>query len=148
MAETREDGAGGIVIEITDDPITADALVARVADPGAGALVTFLGTVRDEHHGRAVDRLDYAAYGGMAEKEMRKIALSVRERFGALHVVIVHRLGTLEVGEVSIGIALSFPHRKESFDALRTVIDTFKETVPIWKREHFTDGEAVWVEGS
>lgn len=137
-----------ISIEITREPIDAAALAATVSDPGCGATVTFLGTVRDEHHGRAVLRLDYDAYAGMAEREMRAIAEQVVERWSVRRVTIVHRLGTLEVGEASIGIALSLPHRADGFDALRHVIDTFKQTVPIWKREHFADGEAVWVEGS
>ncbi len=137
-----------IQIELTKTPITSDPLAARVADSGAGATVSFLGTVRDEHHGRAVDRLEYDAYGSMAQSEMRKIAETIRERWSVKRVVMVHRLGMLEIGEVSIGIALSLPHRVEAFDALRYAIDTFKETVPIWKREYFRDGESIWVEGS
>jgi len=137
-----------ILVGLTDEPITGDRLQRETGDPGCGALVTFLGTVRDEHHGRAVERLDYSAYPAMAEREMRKIAEEIVERWEARVVVILHRTGTLGIGEVSVGIGLSFPHRRESFEALRHAIDTFKESVPIWKREHFTDGEAVWVEGS
>ena len=137
-----------IEIELTREVIEAGTLAARVADPGCGATVEFLGTVRDEHHGRAVDRLDYDAYGPMAEKEMRRIAEELLRRWPVRRACIVHRLGTLEIGEASIGIALSLPHRADAFDALRFAIDRFKETVPIWKREHFSDGEAVWVEGS
>lgn len=137
-----------IDVALTEEPILAEPLSQAVIVPSAGASVLFLGTVRDEHHGRAVDRLDYKAYAPMALLEMRKIAETIVERWEAKRVVIHHRLGTLEIGEASIGIALSFPHRVDSFEALRYSIDTFKETVPIWKREHFRDGEAVWVEGS
>ena len=137
-----------IDIALTDSPILADPLAKRVIVPATGASVLFLGTVREEHHGRAVDRLDYKAYEPMALREMQKIGEAIVERWRAKRVVIHHRLGTLQIGEASIGIALSFPHRVDSFEALRYAIDTFKQTVPIWKREHFTDGEAVWVEGS
>ncbi len=137
-----------IHIELRSEPILSDQLSLHVADPGCGATVTFLGTVRDTHHGKSVDRLEYAAYPSMAESEMRKIAEELIRRWSAKSVAIVHRLGVLEIGETSIGIAISLPHRAESFEALKFAIDTFKETVPVWKREFFSNGEAVWVEGS
>lgn len=148
MSGPPASNADGIEVELTEEPILAEPLKERVADPSTGATVEFLGTVRNEHHGRAVDRLEYAAYPAMALSEMRKIAEEIRARWSVVRVVIVHRLGRLEIGEASIGIALSLPHRVEAFDALRYAIDTFKETVPIWKKEFFQDGEAVWVEGS
>lgn len=120
----------------------------RVEDPGCGAFVVFSGTVRDEHHGKQVDRLEYSAYAPMARAKMLEIAETARERWPLRKVAIIHRLGTLEIGEMSILIILALPHRKEGFAALEYCIDRFKEIVPIWKKEHFTDGEAVWVEGS
>lgn len=135
-------------VELTHEPIDPSALAGRVRDRATGATAIFLGTVRDEHHGRPVLRLDYEAYAPMALREMRRIAEELRERFPARRVAIVHRLGTLEIGEASIGIAISLPHRADSFAALRFAIDAFKERVPIWKREHFADGESHWVEGS
>ena len=137
-----------IHIELTSEPILSNQLSQLVSDPGCGATVTFLGTVRDEHYGKPVDRLEYAAYSSMAESEMKKIAEELICRWSAKSVSMVHRLGVLEIGETSIGIAISFPHRAESFEALKFAIDTFKETVPIWKREFFSNGEAIWVEGS
>lgn len=136
------------IIELTEQTLTVDATVARLADPGCGAFVTFIGTVRNEHHGRAVERLDYTAYAPMAELEMRKIAHELASRWPIRQLAILHRLGRLEIGEASIVIVLALPHRKESFEALQFAIDRFKETVPIWKKEHFTDGDVQWVEGS
>lgn len=137
-----------VEVELTREPIDPRALAHRVADPMTGASALFLGTVRNEHHGRAVLRLDYEAYAPMALSEMKKIGAELVSRDGISRVAIVHRLGTLEIGEVSIGIAISLPHRTEAFDALRFAIDTFKARVPIWKREHFDDGESNWVEES
>jgi molybdopterin synthase catalytic subunit len=137
-----------IEVVLTREPIDPSALARRVADGATGATAIFLGTVRDEHRGRPVLRLDYEAYAPMALREMRRIAAELRERFPVRRAAIVHRLGTLEIGEASICIALSLPHRADSFAALRFAIDTFKDQVPIWKREHFADGESLWVEGS
>lgn len=141
-------GTEALQVELTREPIDPRALAERVADGATGATAIFLGTVRESHHGRGVLRLDYEAYAEMALREMRKIAEELREKFPVRRAAIIHRLGTLEIGEVSIGIALSLPHRADSFAALKHAIDTFKERVPIWKREHFADGESEWVEGS
>ena len=132
------------MIRLQTAPIALDELVLDVRGDGDGAVATFLGTVRDHNAGRKVLHLEYEAYGGMAEREMEAIAAEVVLRHGVSRVAIVHRTGRLEIGEASVGIAVSARHRAEAFDAARDVIDTLKRTVPIWKREHFEDG-AVWV---
>ena len=135
-------------IELTHDVLSVEKAQQFVSSPSCGAIVHFVGVVRNEHYGRAVHRLEYTAYDGMARTQMQQIAQQLRQQWSVERIAILHRLGTLEVGEASIVIALSLPHRKEGFDALRFSIDTFKEVVPIWKKEYFADGEAEWVQGS
>jgi molybdopterin synthase catalytic subunit len=118
-----------------------------VERPGAGAILTFAGVVRDEHLGRRVVGIEYHAYEEMALREMEKIERSVRSEWPEVAVDIVHRLGPLAVGEASVLIAVSSPHRAEGFAALRRAIDDLKQTVPIWKKEIYADGSA-WIEGS
>jgi len=132
------------VIRLQTAPIALDELVLDVRGDGDGAVATFLGTVRDHNAGRKVLHLEYEAYGGMAEREMERIAADARERFGVSRVAIVHRTGRLEIGEASVAIAVAAPHRAAALDATRFIIDTLKRTVPIWKREHF-EGGSVWV---
>lgn len=115
-----------------------------VQDDAAGGTTVFIGTVRNQTKGKRVVRLEFEAYGPMAEKEMRKIADQVVEKWNALHVVIHHRVGVLDIGEAPVIIAVSTPHRKAAFEACEYAIDTLKESVPIWKKEIFEDGE-VWV---
>jgi molybdopterin synthase catalytic subunit len=136
------------VIRLQTEPIVLDELVTAVRGDGDGAVATFLGTVRDRSRGRRVVALEYEAYGGMAEREMERIAAEAVRLHGVSSVAIVHRTGRLTIGEASVAIAVSAAHRAEALDAVRFVIDTLKTTVPIWKREHFEDG-ATWVgEGS
>ncbi|HVQ35532.1 MAG TPA: molybdenum cofactor biosynthesis protein MoaE [Candidatus Bathyarchaeia archaeon] len=132
------------MIRLQTAPIALDELVLDVRGDGDGAVATFLGTVRDHNAGRKVLHLEYEAYGGMAEREMERIAADARERFGVSRVAIVHRTGRLEIGEASVAIAVAAPHRAAALDATRFIIDTLKRTVPIWKREHF-EGGSVWV---
>jgi molybdopterin synthase catalytic subunit len=131
-------------IKVTRESINAISLVEAVRDPAAGAVTLFLGTTRNHHEGREVCRLAYEAYSGMAEKELEKIARTVQKRWGISKVAIVHRVGSVEIGEPSVGIAVSSAHRKEAFAACRYAIDTLKKTVPIWKKEFYRDGE-VWI---
>jgi molybdopterin synthase catalytic subunit len=121
--------------------------VVALQDAGAadGAVCLFLGVVRGENEGRTVVRLQYEAYEEMALPLMEEIAAEARGRFGVSEVRIVHRLGVLEVGEVSVAVAAASPHRAEAFAACRFAIDTLKARVPIWKKEFFADG-AVWRE--
>jgi len=120
------------------------ALIQSVSHEGAGAIDMFIGTVRNETKGRAVRRLEFEAYEPMALQEMEKIARKVQGRWQGAHIAIHHRTGILLPGETAVIIAVATPHRAASFAACRYAIDTLKETVPIWKREVFTDG-AVWV---
>ena len=130
---------------VVEEPLSADAVAAAVTVPEAGGVAVFLGVVRNQTAGRRVVALEYEAHVPMATAKMREIAVSVRQRWpGILGVALVHRIGRLEIGESSVMIAVSSPHRAEAFDACRFAIDTLKETVPVWKKEFFEDGE-VWV---
>ena len=129
---------------LTDAPIDAQALVASVMRPSDGAYVLFEGVVRNHHEGHAVESIVYEAYRPMAEKEIAGIVDGVRHEFPDVAVAVTHRLGLLRVGDSSIAIVCSSPHRAESFAACRAVIDRIKTTVPIWKKERGPDGEE-WV---
>ena len=132
-------------IEVTTEPLSERAVARAVEDAGAGALALFSGVVRNQTGGRRVKFLEYEAHGPMALAKMREIAQALRERWPMVgRIALVHRIGRLEIGESSVMIAVSSPHRGEAFEACRFAIDTLKETVPIWKKEHFEDGE-VWV---
>ena len=129
---------------ITQEPIRLDELTAFVADPGAGAMATFVGTTRDSNEGRRVVRLEYECYPGMAEKEMEKIGREVLERWPVKKVAMLHRLGRVDIGEASVAIAVSSGHRHAAFEACHYAINQLKETVPIWKKELYEGGE-VWI---
>ena len=132
-------------VEVTTEPLSEERVMAAVGDPGAGGLVLFSGVVREDTDGRRVKYLEYEAHAPMAVAKMRGIAAAARERWpGLCLVALVHRIGRLEIGESSVMIAVSSPHRAEAFDACRFAIDRLKETVPVWKKEYFEDGE-VWV---
>jgi molybdopterin synthase catalytic subunit/molybdopterin converting factor small subunit len=132
-------------VEITPEPISVDRLLREVADPGAGAVVVFLGVVRGHTRGRPVQHLTYEAYDALARRELQRIAAAITERWPVVRrVAIAHRTGRLGVGETSVAVAVSAPHRPEAFDAARFAIDTLKKTVPIWKKEVWEGGEA-WV---
>jgi molybdopterin synthase catalytic subunit len=126
---------------LTDTPIDAHALVERVLRRSDGAYVLFEGVVRNHHDGRSVESIFYDAYRPMAEKEMQKIVREVEQRYPDVIVAVLHRLGHLVVGESSIAIVAASPHRVESFEAARMMIDRIKETVPIWKKERGPNGE-------
>ncbi len=133
------------MIRLTTEPIDYHALTEQVRRPGCGAVVTFLGTVRDLTDGRETVALDYEAYPGMAEKKMAEIEADTRRRWPVGELAMVHRLGHLELGEVSVAVAVSCPHRAEAFEACRHAIDRLKELVPIWKKENWKDGTSEWV---
>jgi MoaE-MoaD fusion protein len=134
------------IYKLVRDPIDMPALVRHVRAPEDGATVTFDGFVRNESHNRATLYLDYEAYESMAIAKMREIGAQLHEKYRIHRVAMVHRLGRLEIGETSVFIAVSAPHRTAAFDACRFAIDTLKRTVPIWKKEYFEDG-AVWADG-
>ena len=134
------------LILLVHESIDANALVNHVRTGGDGAIVTFDGCVRNQSHGRRTLYLDYEAYESMALAKMREIAAEIHTRFQIDRVAIAHRLGRLEIGETSVFIAVSAPHRAAAFEACRFAIDTLKRSVPIWKKEYFEDG-AVWADG-
>jgi molybdopterin synthase catalytic subunit len=138
--------AVGVLFELTTDPLDPRRLEAAVAHKGAGAICTFIGVVRDTSRGRSVTHLEYEAYGEMATAEMRKIAGEIAEKWPEARVAMAHRTGRLEIGEASVVVSVSCPHRAEAIDACRWGIDRLKESVPIWKKEHATDG-TYWIEG-
>jgi molybdopterin synthase catalytic subunit len=133
------------MIRLTTDPIDYHALTEKVRRPDCGAVVTFLGTVRDLTDDRVTVALDYEAYPGMAEKKMAEIEADTRYRWPVGGMMMIHRLGHLAVGEVSVAVAVSCPHRGQAFDACRYAIDRLKELVPIWKKENWADGSTEWV---
>ena len=133
-----------IDIKLTRDKLSSQECIDLVADDKAGGHVIFIGTVRNHTKEKEVLFLDFEAYGPMAEKEMYKIASSALQKFDIYHVAIHHRVGKLEIGEVPVIIAVGAAHRKAAFKACEFCIDALKETVPIWKKEHFNGGE-VWV---
>ena len=136
----------GDLILLVHETIDADALVEHVRTGADGAIVTFDGCVRNQSHGRRTLYLDYEAYESMALAKMGEIAAEVHAKFAIDRVAIAHRLGRLEIGETSVFIAVSAPHRAAAFDACRNAIDILKRSVPIWKKEYFEDG-AVWADG-
>jgi molybdopterin synthase catalytic subunit len=128
------------------EPIDMAELTSYVRAHKDGAIVTFDGFVRNQSHNRPTLYLDYEAYESMALAKMREIGAQLHEKYRIHRVAMVHRLGRLEIGETSVFIAVSAPHRAAAFDACRFAIDTLKRTVPIWKKEYFEDG-AVWADG-
>ena len=134
------------IYQLVREPVDIAALACQVRAPQDGAVVTFDGFVRNESHNRATLYLDYEAYESMALAKMREIGVQLHEKYRIHRVTMVHRLGRLEIGETSVFIAVSAPHRAAAFDACRFAIDTLKRTVPIWKKEYFADG-AVWADG-
>ena len=129
---------------LTGEPIDIGAVIAEVADPGAGAIATFLGTTRAHSRSRAVHHLEYEAYAGMAEAEMARIAEKLAGKYELTRVAITHRVGRVEIGETSVAIAVSAPHRADALAACKEAIDTLKATVPLWKKEIYEGGEE-WI---
>ena len=130
---------------LSDQPLDEAEVVGRVAARDTGGVVTFVGTVRDQARGHAIEYLEYEAYPEMAEREMEKIAEEAAQRWEGTRVAIAHRVGHLEIGDAAVVIAACAPHRAEAFEACRFAIDTLKVTVPIWKKEVAVDGE-YWVD--
>jgi molybdopterin synthase catalytic subunit/molybdopterin converting factor small subunit len=134
----------GGAFRLTTDPIDLDAVVSEVADERAGAIATFLGTTRIESRGRTVVHLEYEAYAGMAEKVMAEIAETLAGRYDLCKVAITHRVGRVGIGETSVAIAVSAPHRDHALAACKEAIDTLKVDVPLWKKEVYEGGEE-WI---
>jgi molybdopterin synthase catalytic subunit/molybdopterin converting factor small subunit len=134
----------GGAFRLSDEPLSLDDAVREVASDEAGAIVTFVGTTRARSRGRDVVRLEYEAYEGMAEQEMERIAAALRDRRELLEVAIHHRVGVVGIGEASVVIAVSAPHRADALAACAEAIDSLKESVPLWKKEIYVGGEE-WI---
>ncbi len=134
----------GGAFRLTDRPIDASAVIREVSDPRAGGIATFIGTTRVESRGRTVRYLDYEAYGGMAEQVMAELAEGLKRKHDLCEIAITHRVGRVEIGELSVVIAVSAPHRAAALAACKEAIDTLKQTVPLWKKEVYEGGEE-WI---
>jgi molybdopterin synthase catalytic subunit len=133
---------------ITTDPIGIEAVLPLVASDQHGAALLFLGIVRDHNEGRAVSGVHYEAYHDMAERTLREIAAEAVARLQSARIAVVHRIGELAVGEVSVAIAVSTPHRAEAFEACRYVIEELKQRLTVWKQERYAAGDARWLAGA
>jgi molybdopterin synthase catalytic subunit len=130
--------------ELRDAPLSVDEVLSAVADPAAGGVALFVGTVREQDHDRPVTGLGYSAHPSAAA-ELRRVAEKAAAGHGAIAVAAVHRVGDLAVGDLAVVVAVSCPHRAEAFDACRALIDELKLTVPIWKHQVYADGDSEWV---
>jgi molybdopterin synthase catalytic subunit len=133
------------MFKITGEEIELGDVIRAVEAGDAGAIVHFLGVVRNNTEGREVSYLEYEAYPPMAEKKMAEIAQEIHEKWGLDRIAMIHRVGRLEIGEVSVAVAVASPHRKEAFEACHYAMNRLKQIVPIWKREVWVDGEEEWV---
>jgi molybdopterin converting factor subunit 1 len=136
--------SGGSPVRLTPEPIDLAAVAGEVADERAGAIATFSGTTRVESRGRSVRHLDYEAYAGMAEQVMADLVETLKAKYELCDVAIVHRTGRVGIGETSVAIAVSAPHRGDALAACAEAIDTLKQTVPLWKKEAYEGGEE-WI---
>ena len=134
-----------MITRIVTGPIGPEEVLSGLTTPQDGACLLFLGVVRDHNLGRSVSGLDYEVYEEMAEKTLRAIVAEASHRFGTDRINVLHRVGALRVGEISTAIAVATPHRAEAYDASRYIMEELKERLPIWKREHYLDGESAWV---
>jgi molybdopterin synthase catalytic subunit len=130
---------------LATEPVDLAVLRAELADPACGGFTTFEGWVRNHNEGLEVRRLEYESYAPLALREGERIAAEACERFGVTHVLCVHRVGALAIGELAVWVGISAPHRDEAFRACRYVIDEVKHRVPIWKKEHYANGDSGWV---
>ena len=137
-----------IFAEVSSDPIDTAALLARVGSDEDGAALLFIGVVRDHAEGRKVTGMRYDVYAEMATEVLREIALEASIPLGTDRIAVAHRFGELKIGEISVGIAVSSPHRAETYEASRFVIEEIKKRLPVWKKEHYVDGVSEWVEGT
>jgi molybdopterin synthase catalytic subunit len=133
------------MVTISTDPIDVAAVLGSVQSTRAGAVVLFLGTAREFTGERRTESLEYEGYGEMAEKKMAELEAEARRQWPLVGCTLVHRVGPVPLGEASVAVAVSSPHREEAFAAGKWLIDTLKQVVPIWKREHWTDGTSQWV---
>ena len=135
----------GLYVALVDHPIVVPSLIDDANDPDVGAIAWFLGVTRRNTGDRVTDTLFYEAHRPMAKRSLEDLANLARERFGLRYTVIIHRLGEVPVGQASVLVGSSSPHRRDSFDALAWIMDELKRVVPIWKRECYADGTTEWV---
>ena len=135
-----------MLIEITAEPLAPEPFLQHVRRDDSGAVALFLGVVRDNSHGHRVLYLEYDAYPEMAERKLREVAEEAQARWPITDIAIAHRTGRLEIGETSLLVAVSSPHRHDAFAACHHIVNRIKEIVPIWKKEVWEGGEA-WIEG-
>lgn len=133
-------------VAVVTDPLDTAAILAEVQSPAHGASILFVGTVREVNDGKPVQGMDYTSYSAMAEKEMATIAREAAEKFSGSSMVIVHRIGELAIGEASVAVATAHAHRDAAYGASRYAIEQLKARVPVWKREHYTDGTREWID--
>ena len=133
------------MIQLTHEPIDFATLTESVRSNAAGAVVLFLGTVRELTNGRQTLALDYEAFPAMAKAKFQELIAEARSRWPVVNAAIIHRLGRLELGDVSVAVAVSTPHRQQAFEAGKFLIDRLKEVVPIWKKENWADGTTEWI---
>ncbi len=139
---------GGVIARVVAEPIRQEQVMAELAAPEHGALLVFWGVVRQANEGRRVRAVTYDAHGPLAEATFREIGEEARARWGGdLQVLIIHRTGRLEVGEASVVVGVASPHRDEAYDASRHAIEQLKVRSPIWKQEHYEDGDSSWLQG-
>ena len=132
------------LIAVRESELSVDEVRAAVADPAAGGIALFAGTVRDSDHDRGVSGLSYSAHPSAVD-ELRRVAEVIAEKYPVIGIAAVHRVGDLAIGDLAVVLAVSCPHRGEAFDACRDLIDILKASVPIWKHQRFDDGSAEWV---
>lgn len=137
-------GGEEVLFEVTSEPLSSDKLIAKVSNPMAGAILTFVGTVREFTYGKRTTYLEYEAYPEMAIKKMKEIADEIKEKWPDTKVAMSHRVGKLAIEEISVIIAVATPHRAAGFEAGRYAIERLKQIVPVWKKEIWEDGEE-WV---
>lgn len=136
-----------MLVQLTQDPLEAEPLVRAVRSDASGAVTLFYGVVRNHNEGRGVLFLEYEAYPELAEKQLRAVGEEILQRFPIDDIAIAHRTGRLEIGETSLLVAVASAHRAQAFEACHAAVDRIKETVPIWKKEHWAGG-GVWLEGT
>jgi molybdopterin synthase catalytic subunit len=137
-----------LLVRLSSEPLSVEDALAFIADPGAGGTCVFVGTVRDRSEAGDVTGLHYEAWGDLATERLREIAAEMLDRWPLRRVAILHRTGDLAIGDASVVVACSAPHRAEAFEACRHGIERLKEDVPIWKKEGLVSGDARWVMGS
>ena len=135
-------------VSITREPIDIMALRQRAMHPQAGAVLIFCGDIRNHSDNQSVDKLEYESHESMALNQMNQVVEEASHQWPMHYVEVIHRLGTMEIMECSIAIAVSTSHRADAYEASRFIIDTVKRSVPIWKKEYFSDGQTSWSEGS